>query len=100
MAQWVNDDTASLDLIIDDVLNEWRQHQAAGNGTAGLEAFWNRYANAVEWAPSGSGHEYRSEFCSADEARPFDTDEYFHAVWAAHIGELRGSLSTSDIPAG
>ena len=88
-SQWVDDDARSLDLIVDDVLNEWRQHKAGDADPAALDGLWNRYASRVEWASPDSGHEYRSEFCPADEKQPFDSDGYFRAVWAAHLDGLR-----------
>ena len=89
-SQWVCDDMASLDLIVKEVAAGWSAQGTAGEDLADLEAFWNQYANRVEWAPPDSGNEYREEFCPASEGGPFDTDGYFHAVWAAHVAELRG----------
>ena len=89
-SQWVNDDVASLNLVVEDVAAGWWAQGTAGKDLTGLEAFWNRYANRVEWAPPETGDEYREEFCPASEGGPFDTDGYFRAVWAAHVAELRG----------
>jgi hypothetical protein len=95
VSQWVDDDDASLDAIVDDVARRWQAH---GNGDPtmldGPGGFWNRYADRVEWAPPESGHQYRIEFCPAEDD-PFDEDAYFHSVWRAHIVEL---LST--VPSG
>jgi len=52
--------------------------------------FWSRYANQIEWAPPGVVNEYRAEFCPADVDALFDTDDYFHAVWAAHLARPAG----------
>jgi len=59
----------------------------------GPDGFWSRYANRIEWAPAESGNEYRAEFCPVNESARFDTDEYFRAVWAAHVAELRAGQS-------
>ena len=90
-SQWVEDDAASLDLIIEGVAAGWAAQGTAGEDFTGLEAFWNQYANRVEWAAPETGDEYREEFCPASEDEPFDTDVYFRAVWEAHVAELRGA---------
>lgn len=90
---WLDDDDESLDMIVTDVAQRWRERQPGGDDPAELEAFWNQYANRVEWASPGSGDQYRAEFCPAEARESFDTGDYFHAVWTAHVAELRASTS-------
>jgi hypothetical protein len=89
-SQWLNDDDASLEAIITDVVRQW-QARLEDEPTVidGPDGFWSRYANRIEWAAPDSDDEYRREFCPLHEAGRFDTDAYFHAVWAAHVAELR-----------
>jgi hypothetical protein len=87
-SQWVDDGPASLDLIIADVVAQWQRHEPGNNDPSALEDFWNRYANRVEWAPPDSDNQYRPEFCPANP-REFDCANYFRAVWAARVLELR-----------
>lgn len=90
VSQLVNDDDATLDLIVDDVMRRWQARSADEPAVLdGPDGFWSRYANRVEWAPAESDDEYRAEFCPANESMRFDTEEYFRAVWAAHAAELR-----------
>src|SRR5258706_12809393 len=44
MSTWVDDDNASLDLVIDDVSARWQEHEAHGGKPGDLEHFWNQYA--------------------------------------------------------
>jgi hypothetical protein len=93
-SQWVDDDDASLDLIIEDVAQQWTTRTDSDpqvlDGPAG---FWSRYGNRIEWGPPGSGNEYRPEVCPADPDALFDRDDYLHAVWAAHVAELRAAAT-------
>jgi len=94
VSQWVNDDDAVLDVIVDDVMRWWLARSAEEPAVLdGPDGFWSRYANRIEWAPAESGNEYRAEFCPVNESARFDTDEYFRAVWAAHVAELRAGQS-------
>jgi hypothetical protein len=92
VSQWVDDEDAVLDVIVDDVMRWWLARSAEEAAVLdGPDGFWSCYANRVEWAPAESGNEYRAEFCPANEGARFDTDVYFRAVWAAHAAELRTS---------
>ncbi|HEY2674189.1 MAG TPA: hypothetical protein VGJ07_27960 [Rugosimonospora sp.] len=90
VSAWVNNDDSHLDLILEDVAQQWLARKDSDPPVLdGPYGFWSRYANHVEWAPPESGNEYRAEFCPAREDDPFDTDDYFRSVWAAHVAELR-----------
>lgn len=90
VSQWVNDDDAILDVIVEDVAQRWiGRTDSDPQVLDGPEGFWSRYANRIEWAPPESGNEFRAEFCPTDPDTPFDSDNYFHAVWTAHVAGLR-----------
>lgn len=72
------EDDHDIDLIVDDVLSQWRDGESPGD-------LWERYANAVEYAPPGSPNEYREGF--AEEGADLDT--YLHAVWEDRLEKLR-----------
>lgn len=92
VSQWVNDDDAILDVIVEDVAQQWTgRTDSDPQELDGPWGFWGRYANRVEWAPPESGNEYRPEFCPANPDTPFDSDDYFRAVWTAHAAGLRGA---------
>jgi hypothetical protein len=75
--------------LIEDVLIQWtRACDGHIDGQPDLDAFWNGYANRVEFAPSDSGDEFRAEFCPA-ELTHMDTDDYYRAVWRARVARLR-----------
>src|SRR5690348_1534049 len=53
VSQWVNDDDAVLDVIVDDVMRRWLARSAEEPAVLdGPDGFWSRYANRVEWAPA------------------------------------------------
>jgi len=85
-SQWVDDDPTSLDLIVEDVAAQWHRQEPGNADPAGLEDFWNQYANRVEWARDG-GNQCRPEFCPANPL-DFDCDNYFRSVWKARVIDL------------
>jgi hypothetical protein len=88
VSAWLDDDDASLDLIVDDVTRKWLSRTDSDPQTLdGPDSFWSRYANRVEWAPPDSDDEYRVKFCPSDRD-DFDPEQYFRAVWRAHVAEL------------
>ena len=94
VSQWVEDDSGSLDLIVEDVLTGWHEHLRCRSETLDPDRLWNRYANRVEFAPPTSGNEFRSEFCPVGSG-PMDTDDYFRSVWAAHVAGLRSAAAVT-----
>jgi hypothetical protein len=100
VSAWVNNDDSDLDLIVEDVVQQWLARKDSDPSVLdGPCGFWSRYANRVEWAPPESGNEYRAEFCPAHEDDPFDTDDYFRAVWAAHVAGLGAVTEDLKTPA-
>jgi hypothetical protein len=92
VSQWVNDDDAVLDLVVNDVLACWRERDRQSDEPVDLVRFWNEYANQVEFAPAGSDNQFRPEFCP-DPPGPMDTDVYYRAVWLAHAANLIAATS-------
>jgi hypothetical protein len=92
MSCWVDENEASLDLVIDDVLARWRECERAGHEPADLSEFWSRYADRVESAPSESDDDFRPEFCPAEPGW-MDTEDYYRAVWRTHLGQLRSVMA-------
>lgn len=90
------DDDAGVDLIINDVVSRWLERDQAREPSLldGPDGFWNWYANRVEFAPPGSDHEYRAEFCPQEPER-LEIEEYYEAVWHAHIAGLRAMASAA-----
>ncbi|GIH19663.1 hypothetical protein [Rugosimonospora africana] len=82
------DDDSGVDLVINDVARRWRGHESSA--LDGPDGFRNQYANRVEFAPPGSDHEYRPEFCPPKPER-IEIEEYYKAVWQAHIADLRAA---------
>ena len=92
---WVGDNDASLDAIVDDVMRRWQARSEDDPETLdGPNGFWVRYATGVEWA-STTSDQFRAEFCSPVQGAPFDTGDYFHAVWTAHVALLRRASERS-----
>jgi hypothetical protein len=92
IGRWVDDGEDGVDLVVDDVLRLWRNRDQEGGPAdlAGPGGLWNRYADRVEFAPPDGRDEFRAEFCmSAPE--PFNADDYYGAVWGAHVADLRAA---------
>jgi hypothetical protein len=98
VSAWLDDDDASLDLIVDDVTGKWLSRAESDPQTLdGPGGFWSRYANRIEWAPPDSDDEYRVEFCPSDPDG-FDPEQYFRAVWRTHVAELRRAAVKGEAP--
>jgi hypothetical protein len=92
----VNHDDDCVNLVVEDVLRRWQtvdpdQRQAQPGG---LDGFWDRYADQVEYGRPDSGDQYRAEFCPPDP-ESFDLDAYYAAVWRAHATDLRRKATLS-----
>ncbi|GIH20915.1 hypothetical protein Raf01_90870 [Rugosimonospora africana] len=97
VSEHLGDDEAGIDLIVEDVLRLWQQSGQDDPATLdGSDGFWNRYADRIEFAPAGGDDRYRAEYWPPGQGIGFE--EYYRAVWRAHLSQLRDAHRAAQSP--